>query len=411
MVEKVYNWVNHLRLILIIISVIPAFFSIQNHFWFVLLIAGLLTINQCFHYISIEDRQEPEGQDLYLHRLCFISSIFLITAYLLVTGYWWYCPLYYFIINPHSKKEASTVFFLPIFGCFCIWLPRLTEFADYPQFLMAAFIVLLITVILYFLKKGLKSFLLRDNMLTEQMQITALNELKVINLNRELAIRYQLVDSNARLEERENISRNIHNVVGHTITSAIVSLQAYRVLKNTEPQRAKDKLEGALERMRLALDEIRRAVRVLDLETKEISVKDLQQLMIAELKRFSMDTDLEVFHNLDYFESEHFMDKRDCEFLHSALTECLNNGIRHGNATSFQVFMQCDTNHIGLSVSDNGTGFQQRSKAEQESRFSQGYGIRKMQQYVFEHGGKIKIITDIGFCISIELPMTKSQSQ
>jgi signal transduction histidine kinase len=278
------------------------------------------------------------------------------------------------------------------------------------MFLLAALLVLLITVAFYLLEKGLMSFLFRDHMLTEQMKFTALNELKVINLNRELAIKYQLVDTNARLEERENISRNIHNVVGHTITSAIVSLQAYRVLQDTEPQRAEDKLAAASERMRLALEEIRRAVRVLDLETKEISLKDFQQLMIAELERFSIDTDLEVFHNLEYLEAEQFMDKRCCEFLHSALTECLNNGIRHGNATSFMVFMQWDANHIGLSVTDNGTGFQQLSKAEQESRLSQGYGIRKMKQFVFEHGGKMKIISESGFSISLELPMTKSLS-
>jgi signal transduction histidine kinase len=251
----------------------------------------------------------------------------------------------------------------------------------------------------------IKRLVQREHKLKEQMKITALNELKVKNLNHELAIKYQLADLNARLEERENIARNIHNVVGHTITSAIVSLQAYRALQATEPQRAEEKLTAATERMRLSLEEIRRAVRVLDQETQEISLQDFKQLLIVELNRFSMDTEIKVSHNLNHLEKEQVMDKRYCEFLHSALTECLNNGIRHGNASEFFVFLQCEADWIQLSVSDNGSGFEQLPKAEQERRIKQGYGIRKMEQFVIEHGGKLKISSENGFRVNLELPL------
>lgn len=375
----------------------------QDKFWLVLVITGLLIIIQCFYYISMEEPQELKQQDIKLHYVCGISSIFLVTAYLLITGYWWYSPLYYVVTNSQNKKEVYVSITLPMIGTFCVWFPKLLQYQGYPFVLLAILCVLVMTIILYLIEKGINSIMIRDHLLTEQMKVTALNELKVMNLNRELAMKYQLADLNARLEEREHISRNIHNVVGHTITSAIVSLQAYRVLQDTQPQRAEDKLAAADQRMRLALEEIRRAVRVLDQETQEISLKDFQQLMIAELKRFSIDTDLTVTHNLEYIESEQFVDKRTCEFLHSALSECLNNGIRHGNATSFVVYMHADASHIALSVTDNGTGFQQISLAEQEKKLNQGYGIRKMKQFVFEHGGKIKIESESGFTVSIEL--------
>jgi signal transduction histidine kinase len=182
-------------------------------------------------------------------------------------------------------------------------------------------------------------------------------------------------------------------------------LQAYRALQTIEPQKAEVKLTAATERMRLSLEEIRRAVRVLDQETHEISLHDFQQLLMVELNRFSMDTEIKVSHNLDYLELELGLDKRCCEFLHSALSECLNNGIRHGNATEFFIFMQCDSNRIELSVSDNGIGFAQLSKAEQERRIKQGYGIRKMEQFVMEHGGNMKINSENGFGVHLELPL------
>lgn len=408
MVEKVHNWVYSFHLGFVFLLAIPAFFGVQEKLWIILIIAGLLTMIQCFHYISMEEGQELKKRERYLHRVCVLSSIVLVTAYLMTTRYWWYSPLYYLVTNPQSKKERYVSLFLPICGSILVWVPDFISNKHYPIFMLALLAVMSITYLFYLIEKGLRNLLVRDRMLSEQMKVTALNELKVRNLNRELAMKYQLADLNARLEEREQISRNIHNVVGHTITSAIVSLQAYRILKESEPERSEDKLEAATNRMRLALEEIRRAVRVLDLETQEISLKDFQQLMIAELLRFSMDTDLNVSHNLDYLDDsilDQSLDKRCCEFLHSVLTECFNNGIRHGNATSFVVFMHVDTNTIGLSVTDNGSGFQMLTKAEQENRIGKGYGIKKMKQFALEHGGSMKVSTENGFRVYIELPI------
>ena len=405
MVDKVNHWMDNFHLLFVVLLAVPGFTNKQSKSWIILIITGLLNLIQCFHYISIEEAQEPSQEDIRIHRFCSLCCIGLVTWYLVMTTFWWCSPLYYLVMNPQNKKEASGAIVLTVLGTLVVWVPMLDSTKEFPNILLATILVLLITVILYAIEMMIKRLVQREHKLTEQMKITALNELKVKNLNRELAIKYQLADLNARLEERENIARNIHNVVGHTITSAIVSLQAYRALQTTEPLRAEDKLTAATERMRLSLEEIRRAVRVLDQETQEISLHDFQQLMIVELNRFSMDTDIKVSHNLDYLKTEQLMDKRYCEFLHSALTECLNNGIRHGNATEFFIFMQCEPDWIELSISDNGTGFDQLPKYEQERRTKQGYGIRKMEQFVMEHGGKLKVGSENGFSVKLELPL------
>lgn len=405
MEEKINNWIYNFYLVLVILPAIPVFFNVENQMWPAFIIIGLLITIQCFSYVSAIDITEAKEKDLYIYYMCIVSKVLLVTFYLIITGYWLFSPLYYVIINPRTRRGVGVALALPVMGTLVVWLPKLEKLDEIPWFMLSAIVVLVITLLLHAIEAVMKRIILREHLLANQLRITALNELKVKNLNRELAIKYQLADLNARLEERENIARNIHNVVGHTITSAIVSLQAYRILREEESQRSEEKLSAATERMRLALEEIRRAVRVLDQETQEISLRDFQQLMITELQRFSMDTELEVSHNLNHLNMEQAIDKRYCEFLHSALTECLNNGIRHGNATSFVVFMQCDLNMIVLSVSDNGTGFKNLSKEEQEKLISQGYGIRKMEQFVFEHGGKMKLSSDNGFSIQIELPL------
>ena len=62
------------------------------------------------------------------------------------------------------------------------------------------------------------------------IQNSNLNEMHEKRLNQELTKQNYLADKNARLVERENISRNIHNSVGHSITAAIMTLDAADML-------------------------------------------------------------------------------------------------------------------------------------------------------------------------------------
>lgn len=402
MEDRLNNWISNLHIALILFPAIPVLFNIRWQAWIALVVIGLLLLIQCYQYVAINNMQEQEHQNTY--KVCIVSKIILLTLYLILTGYWYFSPLYYIIINPRSKSESKASYVVSFFGVILAWNGELSSVSELPWLILAFAYVVLVTKLIHIIHRAAQGMILREHMLAEQMKLSAINELKINKLNRELAIKYQLADTNARLEEREKISRNIHNVVGHTITSAIVSLQAYNVLNEIEPQRAKEKLSAATDRMRLALEEIRRAVRVLDQETQEISMKDFSNLLITELMRFSEDTGIDISHNLDYMDMEQLIDKRYCEFLHSSLTECISNGIRHGKATSFYVFMQCDAQSIELSITDNGCGFDNISKEEQERRIRQGYGIRKMEQFIVDHGGRMKLSSDNGFRVQIELP-------
>ena len=87
------------------------------------------------------------------------------------------------------------------------------------------------------------------------------------------------------------------------------------------------------------------------------------------------------------------------------LTECLNNGIRHGGATQFFVHLTYDTSHIRLVVSDDGKGFEGLSDLEKKKRLENGYGLRKMKDYVQTHAGTFKVDGEEGFQVQVELPL------
>lgn len=396
---------NTLQIIILLTLPVPVFLSGSEQSLGALIIVGFLIGIQCYHNVIIDDSEKVKGIDLYLHILCLLSKLAFSIGYMVITNHWLSSLLLYIVFRPKGKKEGTVALFLPILGTTVLLIPRIDTIKELLLLIFACMIIYLMTIVLYIMESTLIHMMSREEKLLEQMKVTALNELKVRNLNRELAIKYQLADTNARLEERESIARNIHNVVGHTLTSAIVSLKAYEAIRDSEPIRADVKLNAVKERMGLALEGIRRAVRVLDQETEVIHIYDFRQILHTELNRFTMDTEIEVSHNLQDASLEQWVNKRCCEFLHSVLTECLTNGIRHGNATFFVVLLQYDAHHIELSVTDNGTGFDKLTTEEQEKRLQQGYGIKKIEEFVLNHGGKMRISCDSGFGIRVELPM------
>lgn len=370
---------------------------------FVSIFLGLYIILQCIHIAAAEEKKELA--------ICIGGKLFLTAVFLLFKPLWIFSLCGFFAFYPKKRKYMGPVTTILQSVSVLLFL-LICYFQDASGLTIQRIgLMLLLTAVLAVTDIILTRLLQQNRKLYHQIEQTAVNELKVKHLNRDLSIYAQTAERNARLEERENIARNIHNVVGHTITSAIVSLQAYEVLKDSQPERAEDKLSATSERMKMALEEIRRAVRVMDSETEEISIVDFCSLLCNELDKFSTDTEIKIVHNLDQTmklqqEGSSLLEKRTYEFLHSVLTECLNNGIRHGGATAFFVYLKTDQSHIQLSIADNGCEFQKLSEQEQKQKLEKGYGLRKMKEYVERNGGTMQIVTESGFEVDVMLLRT-----
>lgn len=370
-----------------------------------MLLMGIWLMLQCYHVVIREERKQ------YIY--CIVGKLIVTVGLLVLYPFPLLSLVLFFAFYPKCEPSGiryailSLQILLPIGGSLLCKVGSAGE-----QGFSQVLLVIVLAVLFAVVDLCVRSMQYKNMQLYRQMESTALNEQKVKNLNREISLRSQVAERNARLEERENIARNIHNVVGHTITSALVSLQAYEVLREADPDRAEGKLSATSERMHLALEEIRRAVRVLDAETEDISLQDFCSLLATEADKFSTDTEIKIVHNFaEGHKKELRVEKRTCEFLHSVLTECLNNGIRHGGATEFFVHLTYDSSHIRLVVSDDGKGFEGLSVAEQKKRLENGYGLRKMKDYVQTHAGTFKADGEDGFQVQVVLPLVAAAEE
>ena len=235
----------------------------------------------------------------------------------------------------------------------------------------------------------------------QRIQNSNLNEMHEKRLNRELTKQNYLADKNARLVERENISRNIHNSVGHSITAAIMTLDAADMLYDVKPDEARKRMNDANERIRGSLESIRRAVRTLDDEAETMPVSDLKAAMDGIIDDFVMDTERHVDRIYDVPDIQ--IPREHAEFLTGVLEELLTNGVKHGGATKFVVILTGDSAHIKLEVKDNGRS--DFGEANSKARIEKGFGVKKIVSYAERCGGKTGFVNDEGFRAFVELPV------
>lgn len=315
----------------------------------------------------------------------------------------------------YSIFSGNTAAFLIMYECrfrreIQLFLPSvsyvlyavLTDEKDVPQIILRFVMLIAGAALLYLFENFICRYYDARNSVSKSVSVTALSEMYTKKLNQELVIKNFLADKNARLEERENISRSIHNSVGHSITAAIITLEAADMLFDKSPEMARKKIHTAKDRIRTGLDSIRHAVRVLDSEAVSISLADFLNEINTASDEFVMDTMRKIHMDIPEKNDELYIPREHTEFLTGAFKELLSNGVKHGNANVFMVHIAADSNHIKLTVKDNGkSDFSAENAAE---RLRKGFGLKKLKSYTEKCGGTAVFSNENGFKSEIALP-------
>ncbi len=331
----------------------------------------------------------------------------MILSFVFALGQWYSCLIFMFL--PLKRKWNKLMLAEAAFICsaFVRLLMRMDIDIDVAIFLAhklaeimmltaASAVILLIQTIMQKEQKRRRSD--RD-----RLKRASLSEMHEIKRNNEMLKQSFYENKNTRLMERENISRNIHNSVGHSITAAIMTLDAADMLFDKDPQEAHKRMNDASGRIRGSLEAIRSAVRALDTEDEDVSIKDLLCYTDNIINEFTMDTQISCDLIKDLYSESLMLPKEHAEFLSGALSEMLTNGVKHGKATQFVVKITADSAHIKLEVKDNGhSAFNEESSAE---LIRNGFGLKKIMSYAQRCGGSTGFKNDNGFSSAIELPV------
>lgn len=350
---------------------------------------------------------------------------------------------YDFLLESGKKNILVNVFFV---AGFAYWSRRLTpEKMGVGGYIAVAGLIIFAVVWSLGVYWLFKYFEMNSN-LEKALKSSALDAMNERQLRMEIAESKNMAEENARLEERERISRDIHNAVGHTLSAATVTLDAAQMLMDTDTSKANQKIDQANERIHEAIGSVRSVVRTLDAEDDCVLVEDYVNSLKELIRNFTLDTEIKVHHNLDLVAAEERRRQQvtasvrtetgnqtqgsqtpesnevgvqtpserekgntgkihiaRAAFISSSLSELLTNGVKHGGATVFVVLMTLDSTHIGIQVSDNGTGWGDISYEEKQAKLRNGFGLRKMSDYVKVNGGTFDVDGSEGFCVKMDM--------
>lgn len=289
------------------------------------------------------------------------SALFFLLAFL-------YYPL---------NQDAYVIFVYP-FAMLCLFLTRLRPLFLVLLALMAAVVAetrylghpfdIAASVLLYCLIFGLTNFAFAQQARTNALLERANSEIE--RLSQEA--------------ERERIARDLHDLLGHTLTVITVKLDLARRLLAHDQDRARTEIVEAGQTARNALAEVREAVSGYRAEGLDAE--------LARARRSLQSADVQLTTALAPVD----LSSSQVHVLCLALREAVTNVVRHARATVCRVSLVETDASIHFIIEDNGIG----------GPIHEGNGLRGMRERIQSIAGAVNLtpLSKGGTRLEIALP-------
>jgi signal transduction histidine kinase len=213
------------------------------------------------------------------------------------------------------------------------------------------------------------------------------NHIKAVALTRQ-------VETLAATLERNRIARDIHDSLGHTLTSLDIQLELAQRLHGINSERALQALNIAKNLSGQSLTEVRRAV-----STMREHNFDLNQALIVLTEQFQHDRSLSVDLRLNLPQ----LPLQTSHQLFCIVREGLTNIQKHSQASRVTIQAETTAELILLKIIDNGIGFDPQLA-------NSGFGLRGMKERVQMLGGTITINSTSGKGTLIQLTLHRNSA-
>jgi signal transduction histidine kinase len=200
----------------------------------------------------------------------------------------------------------------------------------------------------------------------------------------------QKVEDLAASLERTRIARDIHDSLGHTLTSLQIQLAVAQKFRQRNLDKTFEAVDLAKSLVDRCIEDVKRA-----LKTMRESNFNLDRALETLIDRHRQNTSLTI----NSLMSLPKLSLQVSHNLYCIVKEALINIEKHSHATYVRLSFYTTESEILLEMEDNGIGFE-------EKQFYSGYGIKGMKERVQLLDGKMTIdsVRDRGTKIRIIMP-------
>ena len=339
-IDKVTNLVAYITIILFTIIQIGIAGTLKERI-FSLVIMSIFLIFFRFWFPKIED------SPFYINIFIFIETLMILIPIFLNFN-WGIFPYLFFMLSVISMVKLSL-----INGIFWVIGFALISFIIYS--IQGGLYVGLIYSLIY----GVGSFFfggfgyaLKISIESKEKTEKLLQELK--EAHEKLKEYTKKVQELTILEERNRLSREMHDSIGHHLVTVSIELEILKkILSEKKPDKAKKIIEVIKNEISKSLDDLRNVVKTLRKPVElELNINEsLKNLVYSFTSIKNIKAKLEIDENiLDLKEDYKITILRVCE-------EALTNIEKHSNATEIWIKLKKEEGNLILTVEDNGVGF------------------------------------------------------
>ncbi len=191
-------------------------------------------------------------------------------------------------------------------------------------------------------------------------------------------------------EERNRLSSELHDTVGHAYTSIIMGMETLRTELATEM--GIQRLDSLLEMGRKSIEDVRGYLHQMDSPCQSPSLIQSLQNLGAEFQEHA-----QVNVSFRAYGEEYELSRQAKIAFIRCLQESLTNAVRHGQGTEIIVSLQFEQQYTRLEVQDNGKG---------NVECQEGFGMNAMKERAMNLQGQLSVYTkpEEGMLVTCTIP-------
>jgi two-component system sensor histidine kinase DesK len=212
-----------------------------------------------------------------------------------------------------------------------------------------------------------------------------------------LRMAHEEIEALAAVAERERIARDLHDVLGHTLSLIVLKAELAGRLMERDPARAAAEIADVETTARTALSEVREAIGGYRARGLAAEIEAARRTLDVAGVTLILDSDTPGVPGSDsrIRVASGNLTAGEETVLSLALREAITNIVRHAQAKTCRLRFISEQGHRRLIVEDDG----------EHPLTREGNGLRGMRERVEAIGGHVSLNRDSGTRLLIELPL------
>lgn len=219
--------------------------------------------------------------------------------------------------------------------------------------------------------------IVRDELIEDNIYLKKYNEQLEIDKEKNIQI--------AILTERNRIAKELHDSIGHGISSSIIQVEALKVISNENSViLGLNTLQNTLSN---GMEDIRKSIH--NLYSDSLDLENEIEKLCSEIPNIDTEIIYNLGKDLDY----------NLKFdILSIVKEAITNCIKHSNATKLKINLLNQPKFYSIIIRDNGSHFD-----ENKLKYSQGMGLVSMEDIARKYNGFLNYKFEEGFQLHLTL--------